>query len=108
VGNLGYLGLVRDFIRQHAAVASDRVCTAGMYALYENRPFYIVGAGTIVNEPPDAYDCLVCDLDWIRHHFPGIAAGGLAGRNEALIELGDKLDPERLKRTLWYWIWEGA
>ena len=79
-----------------------------MYSLYENRPFYIVGAGTVVNDPPDAYDDLVCNMDWIHKRFPGIWAGGLEGRNEALEELGIKRSPEELKRIFWYWIWEGA
>lgn len=108
VGNPGYLGHVRSFIRQHAAVISDRVCTAGMYALYENRPFWIVGAGTVSHDPPDAYADLVTDEEWIREFYPGIWRGGLAGREEALRELGTKLPPERLKRMLWYWIWDGV
>lgn len=106
VGDVTYMCKVRSFIRQHAAVTSDRVCTAGMYALYENRPFYIVGAGTVVHEPPDAYAELVADPVWIARHYPSIWAGGLTGREEALLELGKKLPPETLRRALYYWVWE--
>ena len=108
VGGSGYLGHVRNLIRQHAAVTSDRVCTAIMYALYENRACHIVGAGTVQHDPPDAYADLVTDPDWIAVNYPGIWAGGLAGREEALVELGHRRSPEELKRLLWYWIWEGA
>lgn len=112
VGHPSFLLRLRDFIRRHAAVTSDRICTAGMYALYENRPFYLVGAGTVQHDPPDAYVDLVCAPTWIQEHFPGIAAGGLAGglagRAEALVEMGEKLPPSDLLRRLYSWIWEGS
>jgi hypothetical protein len=108
IGDFAFVPCLRDFIRQHAAVTSDRLCTAGMYALYENRPFWLAGMGTITNQPPDAYEDLVANSDWIASNYPGIWRGGLDGRNEALLELGEKRSPIDLCRQLYWWIWEGA
>mgnify|MGYP001611239117 FL=1 len=104
-GDTSFLYRMRSFLRQHAAVTSDRICTAAMYSLYESRSFFL--AGTIKNSPPDPWDSFVTDRAWIQQHYPGIAAGGLAGRDEALRELGvdDKRQPAELRRLLWGWVY---
>lgn len=100
-----YLGRLRAFIRHHAAVVTDRLATPLFYALHENRPAWI-DAPVLTTVPPDHYDDVTGDRDWIAAHFPGIAKGGLAGRDEAMFELGadHKKSPMELAKVLFGWL----
>lgn len=102
-GDPAFLRRVRSFIRRHAAVTADCLCSAAMYALYEQREFWL--AGRVDHDVPDRFSDMVKDWDWIRANYPGIHAGGTAGRDEALRELGTKRPADELRQVLWHWVY---
>lgn len=93
-------------IREHAAVTSDRVCTAGFYAEILDRPFFVSGTA-LRSDPPDPDEGPGADRDWIRREFPGfLTFDGRCHREVAERELGleFKQSPSDLLRTLYGWL----
>jgi len=95
-----------DFaVREHAAVTSDRICTAGFYAEILGRPFFVSGTA-LRSEPIDPDEGPGADRDWIAREFPEFSAfDGQLHREVALRELGTefKQSPSDLLQTLYGW-----
>lgn len=92
-------------IREHAAVTSDRICTAGIYAAALNRPFFISGE-ELKSDPPDPDAGCGADREWIRKEMPGfLEFTGNVHSQIALRELGAeyKLSKEQLRQVLYGW-----
>lgn len=92
-------------VKEHAAVISDRICTAGLYAEYWNRPFSVIGTALIPN-PPDPDYGLGADRDWIAKEMPIFLSKHAANEESkkvALRELGYefKQTRENLTQTLY-------
>lgn len=100
-----FLYRTRAIIRTYATVICSRISTALFYSLYECRPTYIWGT-VIKTMPKDAYEDVADDLDWVKHYYPTVLAGGLEGVEKAKLELGTdcKKAPESLKALFYDWI----
>jgi hypothetical protein len=99
----GFLDRLVLLIRGHAAVTSDRICTAGFYAEMLGRPFFVSGEA-LRSDPPDPDVGLGADRDWIAREFPEfLHFDGRTHRETALRELGaDFIRPREELRTLLY------
>ena len=90
-----------NLIRYHSAVTSDRVCSAGFYALMLNRPFFVSGE---VLENPDPLVGLGANRRWLKENMPSVLHfDGSVDRTLAEKELGleFKKTPEELQDLLW-------
>ena len=97
----GFVDRLQDLIQNHAAVVSDRICTAGIYAEYWNRPFWVVGT-PLIPTPPDPDYGLGADRDWIAREMPVFLkehASSQESRDVALRELGMEFKQSRLDLT---------
>ena len=101
-----FLDRVAWLIRCHAAVTSDRICTAGLYAEVLGRPFFLSG-GALKSDPPDPDEGMGADREWIAREMPEfLEFTGEGHRDVALRELGAefKRTPEDLRDTLYGWL----
>jgi hypothetical protein len=104
-GDANFLCKFRSIVRQYATVICNRISTALFYSLFELRPTYIWGS-VMKNNAKDAYEKVADDVDWVKHYFPTILAGGLGGVETAKLELGTdcKKSPEDLRNLLYGWL----
>lgn len=104
-GDHNFLYKSRSIIRQHETVICNRISTAIFYSLFEVRSTYLWGP-IMKTMPRDAYEEVADDKDWVKHYFPSVVAGGLAGVETAKLELGTdcKKSPEDLKNLLYGWL----
>ena len=102
--NPDFLSKMRDLLRAHAAVTSNRVMTAAFYALHSERPFFLYGppVGLSATDDPSGED-----FDrWQREAFPELTyesfsqSGELCHRQVGTDELGVALSPEELRKRL--------
>lgn len=102
--NHSYLHRMRAYIRQHAAVTTNRVGTPAFYALYENRALVLDGP-LMGTDPPDRGEELTGDVGWTREHYPALFENGPAAHELALHELGAryKRTPAELRSILFGW-----
>jgi len=100
-GDGAFLQRLQSAILEHAYVSSNRVCTAGFYALYCRRPFFLHGPPMGISEHEDPtgeqFDA------WQRAEFPQLAfdrfgdrAHGATGDRELGLEF--KRSVEDVKR----------
>jgi hypothetical protein len=93
-----------DLIRYHAAVASDRVSSAGLYSMMLNRPFFVYGEPL---ENPDPMVGLGANRKWLKDNMPSVLEfTGQADKELADRELGMefKKDKKELQDLLWGYV----
>ena len=90
-----------DLIRYHSAVASDRVCSAGLYSMLLNRPFFVYGEAL---ENPDPIVGLGANRVWLKENMPSVLEfTGKVDKDLAERELGleFKKSKQELQDLLW-------
>lgn len=99
-----YLTRCAALIGQHAMVLSDRVCTAGFYAMHLGRE-WMVGGPKLHSVPKAPNEDVYADRGWIKRHFPGLLRGA-AHREMAADQLGldRKKTRQELRETLYAWL----
>lgn len=105
-----FLARLIHLIREHAAVTSDRICTAGLYAEALGRPFFLSGE-PLRSDPPDPDFGLGADRAWIRREMPEfLMFTGQTHRSVAMRELGEEYKRSRaeLRRLLYGWMLDDA
>lgn len=84
----GYLGRFAELVRAHEIVTSERVCSAGMYALWLHRPFWIRGRPLDATHP-ELDIGPAGDPSYLRREFPELLRHGHdVQRDTAARELG--------------------
>lgn len=99
-----YLQRCAWLIGRHAMVLSDRVCTAGFYAMWLGRE-WMVGGPKLYSVPLAPNEDLYADRRWIRRRFPGLLRGA-AHRGVAAEQLGleFKRSREDLRALMYGWL----
>ena len=100
-----FMARLVQLIREHAAVTSDRICTAGLYAEALGRPFFLSGAA-LQSNPPDPDEGYGADRAWIAREMPEfLSFTGATHREVALRELGAEFihTPDALRDLLYGW-----
>jgi len=88
--------------RKHAVVTSERMCSAGAYALWCGRPF-VVTSTPLAATHPDLDIGPAGDPEWLQHEFPELLhLDGKVHREVAERELGleFKKTPEALREAI--------
>lgn len=90
-----------NLIRYHAAVVSDRVCSAGLYSMMLDRPFFVYGE---VLECPDPLVGLGVNKSWLKKNMASVLEfTGKVDKDLAERELGleFKKSKQELQDLLW-------